>query len=232
MTGDYAAIEIFSYKDFKQVGEFFGRLGMMYKLSDLVREVCIEIYKRSNGRIIICIENNFEKSIIENLLLNESFHFEPYIYKEPDKDVYGVNTNIRTRDLIISEAYSLISEDPKCITSKELISEISSLEQRANGRIEASRGFHDDCFMAMAICAYVRRKTNMIYMPMINIGTEEVQKQDIDFITQVVKENLLFDDNIIRKRNIEDEDYFQFSSEEELDDSNYYDSDYNPFVMM
>jgi hypothetical protein len=127
MTGDYAAIEIFSYKDFKQVGEYFGRLGMMYKLSDILKEIIREIHKRSNGRVIVGIETNFEKSIVENLLLDtdNTFDYESTLYRESDKDEYGIVTKVSNRDLMISEIYQLINDNPKCIVSNELINEIS-----------------------------------------------------------------------------------------------------------
>lgn len=165
VTGDYCAIEIYEYESFTQVGEFFGRLGSLTKFSDIVKNIIEYICIETNNRVLVSIENNsIGSAIIENLEDSSSnnFNYTKFLYVEDsqrDQYKYGVNTNMKTKDQMISILYDYINGDPKLIKSSELINQLSIIEKRSNGSVAAKHGHHDDLFMASCLCAYAKKKT-------------------------------------------------------------------------
>lgn len=174
VTGDYCAIEIYEYDSFKQVGEFFGRLGSLTKFSDIVKDIIIYLCEQTNNRVVVGIESNsIGSAIIENLEnsistnnvfdpKNNSFDFTKYLYvdsSQKDQYKYGIYTNMKTKDQMISIFYDYVNSEPQLINSNELINQLSIIEKRSNGSVAAKYGHHDDLFMASCLCAYVKKKT-------------------------------------------------------------------------
>lgn len=148
-----------------QVGEFFGRLGSLTKFSDIVKDIIEYICNETNNRVLVSIENNsIGSAIIENLenFSSNSFNYTKYLYVEEsqrDQYKYGINTNMKTKDQMISIFYDYINGEPKLIKSNELITQLSIIEKRSNGSVSAKFGHHDDLFMASCLCAYAKKKT-------------------------------------------------------------------------
>ena len=116
------------------------------------------------------------------------------MYKEKkgkDQVVPGLNTNSRTRPLMIDSLYSYISEFPECINSKRLILELIGLISKPSGRVEADSGCNDDLSLAAA-CAYYVRK----YDPPMMIGLPGVQESSIEAIM-----DLNYGDTVVPFRN-------------------------------
>lgn len=74
--------------------------------------------------------------------------------KDSDLRVYGHNTNTATRPLMITELISFILEKYREIPCKDLIQEITLLEEK-NQKIQASKGSHDDLTLALAQALYI-----------------------------------------------------------------------------
>jgi len=138
----------------------------------------------SFDNIHLAIENNsYGKNVIEQLLYEESeYDYHPYDNmiiktssskpietinestlprKKKHKDVReavvwqdGINTNIKTRPQMINAIISSVNTRPHTITTRHLISELSSLVMTKSGKIEASKGAKDDVVMSYGLALY------------------------------------------------------------------------------
>ena len=174
LTGDYNALEIYSYANFIQVGEYYGKLGSISKYSDVLMGLVDVLAPLMNGRIILAIENNsIGAALIENLenASTEDKDYMQYVYSpEPDKYI-GINTNAKTKGLMVSQFFNMITDDPTCIQSSDLISQLNIIERKTNGSVSAQSGYHDDLFMASSLCAYTRSLSALEFEPLLGVST-------------------------------------------------------------
>ena len=75
--------------------------------------------------------------------------------------VVGINTNIKTRPLIIDALFTYVTEETECIESERLAYELLSLTSKRN-KIEADTGCTDDLVMSYAFTCYVRHYCNQL----------------------------------------------------------------------
>ncbi len=194
LTGDYNAIQIFSYANFIQCGEYFGKLGSITKYSDVIISLIDILAPIVNNRIILAIENNsIGTSIIENLenANTKDKNYSQYIYSpEPNKYI-GINTNTKTKGLMVSHLYNLITDNPKCINSSDLINQLNIIERKINGSISAQSGYNDDLFMSAALCAYVRKISALEFEPLLGVSTILQEKTHIQKIQNALKTSLI-----------------------------------------
>jgi len=204
IVGDYSAIEIFSYASMVQIAEYFGRLGSLTKYSEVLMAVIQYLVELTNGRVILCVENNsIGTAVIENLENATDYDYMQYLYtpttrklkqtkgqiiqEERIENQYGVNTNKSTKDSMVSFLYDYIVNDPQNIKSSDLISQLNIIERSVNGSIRAQHGSHDDLFMSAALCAYVRRISTLEYEPLIGVPIYIQQQETIKKVTDVMK---------------------------------------------
>lgn len=202
LLGDYNAIEVWSYANFIQVAEFFGKLGSLTKYSEVLMVVIKQLHKLMSGRILIGIENNsIGSAIIENLENasadpEHNFDYMKYVFtptetiktqqknsiveKTKIQQVEGINTNSKSKSSMVSFLYDYLVENPSCVKSSDFISQLNIIERRANGSISAQHGHHDDLFMAAALCAYVRRLSALEYEPLLGNTVLQTQQQHIE----------------------------------------------------
>lgn len=204
LIGDYSAIEVFSYANMVQVAEYFGKLGSLTKYSDVLMAVARYLIKLTNGRIILCVENNsIGAAVIENLENATNFDFMQYLYTPSIKKLkqskgqvtqeqriesqFGVNTNVKTKSSMVSFLYDYIVDSPESIKSSDLVSQLNVIERSANGAIRAQHGSHDDLFMSCALCAYVRRISSLEYEPLIGVPLYVQQQDNVKKLSDVMK---------------------------------------------
>ncbi|HQM07450.1 MAG TPA: hypothetical protein PLR97_06545, partial [Bacilli bacterium] len=181
-------IEIFSYKDFQQIGEMNVRLGSLVKYGEVVDDLFKWLYKIVGQRILLGIENNsIGKAIVEHLLFHvNNFNYIPHIYKDlrkseiPGQNVdmaeheYGINTNARTKELMVSLFYDAIVEDPSRIKSQDLIGQMSAIQRSNRGTIKSDT--FSDMFMAACFCAYVRKMTHLQIAPLLEYSNVQISQ--------------------------------------------------------
>jgi len=209
-TGDFAAIEVYSYLNFNQVAEYYLKPGSITRVSELTKEVIKYYYDLYDGRVIAIIENNFG-NVVENLLNDKDFDkYIDCLYKDETKREHGIFTSRSNRKDMISYLYEQIKENPSRLRSKELINQVSTLVEKTGGRIEAGSGRKDDCVLASAFCAYIRYKTSFYYLPLITIPEKTRQDNDKfidDYFSimsprqQDIYSNSNDDDNLPHKKN-------------------------------
>jgi hypothetical protein len=188
IRGAFNAIEVFSYKNFNQVAEMNVRLGSLTKYGEVVDSLFRWLYKIVGARIILCIENNsIGKSIVEHLLYHvKDFNYLPHVYKDLKKSEipgqaidmqdheYGINTNTRSKELMVSLLYDSLKEFPSRLKSQDLIAQMSSI-QRSNRGIIKSSGY-SDMFMASCFCAYVRKMTELQILPLLDFSNAQISQ--------------------------------------------------------
>jgi len=209
IKGAFNAIEVFTYRDFEQVAEMNVRLGSLTKYGEVVDDLFKWLYKIVGSRILLCIENNsIGKAIIEHLLYHVTdFNYIPNIYKDLKKKEipgqvinmeeheYGVNTNTRTKELMVSLLYDSLKDIPSRIKSQDLIGQMSSIQRSNRGTIRSS-GF-SDMFMAASFCAYVRKMTELQILPLLDYSNAQISQNffsNIKSIADMMNTKLIIND--------------------------------------
>ena len=167
---DYSSMVLTRAKDGQPIGEWHGRFSVVKRFSQLVK-IMIQALNLIHGlnpkTLIVGVErNSIGKAVVEELLYDDStFDYTEYLFGEYIKDekVYGIYTsnsgttlNPGKRDKMFQMLMSFVNENPFKIHGRLLINELRNLEQKQNGRIEASKNQHDDVVMSWNFCLYVR----------------------------------------------------------------------------
>lgn len=185
INGCYSAIEVYSFRDFKQVAELALRVGSLHQYGEMVYDTTKHFVNQSGGRVILVIENNsIGKSIVEQIQLTDMGY---YLYHERQKldsrgviTEYGLNTNSRTKSIMVAELYKFINETPENFKSEELVNQLHAIERNNAGQITSSA--YSDMFMASCFCAYARKDKELEILPLISFGSNYQENE-----TKIVK---------------------------------------------
>ena len=109
---------------------------------------------------LIGVENNFssyptkelERMEYPNLYVRETE--DEYTHRM--KNAYGVNTNTKTRPVMIAGLIQAVREDINIVCDGDTLREMLTFVRNEQWRPEAEEGAHDDCVMALAIAHYIR----------------------------------------------------------------------------
>lgn len=185
----FSAIEVYSFKNFEQVGELAIRLGSLTEYADVVIAAAKHFHEKTGGRIILCIENNtIGLSIVESVV-NSDYVYN--LYHDPhkvDKNgvvmQWGISTNAKTKPIMISEAYYHINNTPQYFHSQDLVSQLNSLERNNAGQV-SSRSY-TDMFMATCFCAYVRKMKELDILPQLQYDPKEVMEDNFKSLQTII----------------------------------------------
>jgi hypothetical protein len=166
---DKSAITVWNYETLEQVWEYQGKC----KVLDFVKVIKVAATEYP-GMIVVETTGGYGNQVVEHLNQSE---FSLTLYKEKRglgkgprgyTLVPGLSNNVKTRPLIIDALYSYITEFPQSVRSERLALELTGLVSKANGKVEADIGCHDDLALSSALCFYVRK-----YDPPLMIDTGE-----------------------------------------------------------
>jgi hypothetical protein len=212
ITGDYCAVELWSYKSFKQIGEFFSKVGSISKFCEICEEIVEYIFNQVGNRILLCIENNsIGAAVVEHF---EQTKYSDLIYTSDKSKQPGINTNRSNKEIMISCFYEFVIESPSNICSSELISQLNVIEKKANSSIACKSGYHDDLFMASVLCSFVRKQTFLEITPLLDINSKIIDSQIDNLIIDAVhdiaphKSNQLVNKGLIISREEDESDTF------------------------
>jgi hypothetical protein len=176
LTGDYTAIEVYGYREFEQIAEYTNRLGSLTKFKDIVKAVVDYLIEIMGDRVILAIENNsYGASIIEWLEEDKNPIYSRLIYTVDPKKGSGINTNAKTKPMMVTEMYDQIVRNTKIIRSNSLVNQLTIIEKKASGTVSAQRGAHDDLFMASAFCAYVKKISSLEFEGKIGQTSKQIK---------------------------------------------------------
>ena len=181
-NSDFSALVLIDARSGQQVGEWKGKFSVVKRFAALVKSTIkglVQEYNLTEENLLVIIErNSIGKETVEELLytdpIYDPFNYEDYLYKEQVKDdeyVYGFWTSNGgsigngKRDEIFNEIMSMVNLTPEFIHGAMLIDDLRNLENKPSGRIEASRGQHDDVVLAYGFTLWVRKtfiKTNKL----------------------------------------------------------------------
>lgn len=177
LEGAYCSIEIFSFKDFHQIAEVNHKYGSYTNFSNDIHYVFQWLFSVVGHNIILCNENNsIGRAPIENLLNRTDFNYFDYFYVENDdenkrkKEEFGIKTTGMSKPLMVGCFIESVKGNENCIKSQELINQISAIEKTSTGNIKSNH--YSDLFMGACFCAYVRNKTAIEILPLIEGGNK------------------------------------------------------------
>lgn len=210
LEGAYCAIQIFSFKDFNQIGEIehkYGSYTLFGQDIDFVFKWLLT--QLNNDNIILCNENNtIGKAPIEYLVYHaEGVNYVNYLYKEAEPpnqsknkknkpiiatesgltkyDKLGINTTGLTKPLMVGCLLECIKENSSGIRSQKLINQMSNIEKTNTGSVKSTG--YSDLFMSACFCAYVRSKKAIEIMPMLQTGDiENYKEKQIKDISSII----------------------------------------------
>lgn len=183
INSDFSAMVLIDGFTGIELGYFKHRFNVLKHYGVVIKETIHylgEMYGLDSDNFKVVVErNNVGKAIIEELVYahEEDMDYTQFLFEErapgqkedtiePDM-VYGIWTsggrkNVASqmqsgkRDKMFTYLNRVVNANPEYIQSSELQKELRNLVQKPNGRIEATRGQHDDLVMAYNFCLYVR----------------------------------------------------------------------------
>jgi len=168
---DYSTMVLTEAISGKQVGEYRGKFNVIKRYANVVKSCILQLqllFSLTPKTLTVIIErNSFGIGIIEEIIFSEApekvkHEFESFLYqhrlKASGELVPGIITNKSNREDMFNILLSLVNTYPDAIQGKHLQNELRTLEQKGNGRFEASSGQHDDVIMAYNFTIYVRKQ--------------------------------------------------------------------------
>jgi hypothetical protein len=162
-SSDFSAIVLTRASTGEQIGEWHGKISVLKRYAVILKKLIlslIKLYGLHEDNLKVVIErNSIGLAVIEDLLYDDEFDFNDFLYKteiRKGEKAPGIATKKDTREKMYDLLLSLINENPKRIKGPLLQEELRNLEQKQNGRIEASKGAHDDTVMAYNFTLFVR----------------------------------------------------------------------------
>lgn len=173
---DFSTVEVFDYITMNQIMEFKGKLSVT-KFSEIVKLIA----KMVPHNIIIVENNSYGNQVVESLRFDENYTFNIFGEmkgKSPNQTfVPGLNTNSKTRPLILDALFHYINDDPGIIKSERLALELLTLTDK-KGRIEAESGLNDDLCLSFGFICYARRYATNLIGDTEPLGEGEVVNND------------------------------------------------------
>lgn len=168
---DYSAIVLARASDGKPIAEWHGRFAVVKRFAQVVKASIKSlkiIYGLGSDNLNVVIErNSIGKETVEELIYDDSnFDYEEYLFYETTdagEKVPGLYTSNSgkmgqgKRDKMFNMLMTYVNEKAFTISGPLLMDELRNLEQKVNGRIEASRNQHDDIVMAWNFCLFARK---------------------------------------------------------------------------
>ena len=170
VSEDNSAITIVNPLTLEVIADFSSPIIDTHDFANLIYVLASRYFRNC---CLIIENNNYGKGIIDILAktdIEHKMYYEDkrvkgqakvkkdYGYHETNttKDkVYGTNTNVTSRDIIISLTTDIVKDDYKKINSKKIVDDIAGLERKNNGKIEHSSASHDDNLFSYLFVRYV-----------------------------------------------------------------------------
>jgi hypothetical protein len=151
--GDYACVQVIDVSSGLQCAELYGH----YTPEELASQAA-RLGREYNGGLLVVERNNHGHAVLAMLERVEQY---PAIYADPRSPLYaGWSTTLLTRPTMLERFGAMLVTNPELFQSRRLLEECRGFVRRADGRIAAAEGSHDDAIMAMAMALAVRDAGN------------------------------------------------------------------------
>jgi len=187
-TSDFSAMVLTDAETGEPIGEWHGKFSVVKRFAIVVKSLIkslSEIHGLKPSTLRVAIErNSFGLGTIEEILYDDSYDYDNFIYYGTVRSerIPGLSTNKQSREQMFNLLLSIVNEKPKNIPGPLLQEELRNLEQKSNGRFEASQGTHDDIIMAWNFTLLVRHEliqNGSINAPdapsALNISSEQIK---------------------------------------------------------
>lgn len=169
--GDFSAVTIINPYTAKPVADFKSNIYTTPKLASFL----LSLVTKYIPRAILTIENNnMGSSVIDmlrnspvagNLYFDNNKYFIPEATQKLDEKgfaileaknsrSYGINTNGKTRDIMINILFNQVAEHKGDFVTKFIVGDLNALVRTPAGRVEAAKGAHDDSIMSYLIAMF------------------------------------------------------------------------------
>jgi len=187
ITGDFCSLEVVRYSDFEQVAEYNERIGSTGKYANDIKQIVQWLEECVGDHIILAIENNsMGCAVLERLDEDEEHDYTKYFCNSKDTGEHGIQTNTKTKPMMISFLFDLLMPSPHLLHSHAIIDQLAVIERKANGSVAAQSGFHDDLFMSMSLAAYARKMMEFEITPKLNpLVAKKMEKDTSNVIKQI-----------------------------------------------
>lgn len=148
---DKSAISVWDFETLEQVWEYQGKCQVL----DFIKVVMYVCGNYPNACIVV--ENNSYGNQVVEHVNNSEYSNMLYKQKIGDRVTPGLNTNVKTRPLMIDALYSYVTQFPEMVKSRRLALELVGLVSKPNGKVEADIGCTDDIALSSALAFYVRK---------------------------------------------------------------------------
>jgi phage FluMu gp28-like protein len=153
---DNSCIEVIDAVTCEQVAEFYSNIIPVYNFAQVVAM----LGKTYNNALIIVEDEKYGGSVLEKLQ-HEFFYdnlFESTQGSSKNPKV-GVKTTLSTRPKFLENIQTRLINRSIAIRSKRFVKELKGfIWNRETKRAEATKGFHDDAIMAMALALFAREQ--------------------------------------------------------------------------
>ena len=166
---DFSTMVLTDAETGREVGEYRGKFNVIKRYAAVVKSAILQLQLvcalTPKSLSVIIERNSFGIGIIEEILFSEApekikFEFEEFLHftktKSTGDRVPGIMTNKTNREQMFNLLLSALNTDPTLAQGKYLQNELRTLEQKSNGRFEASSGQHDDIIMAYNFTLWLR----------------------------------------------------------------------------
>jgi len=168
---DFSTMVLTDAETGRQVAEYRGKFNVIKRYAAVVKSAILQLQLvcglTPKTLSVIIERNSFGIGIIEEILFSEApdkikFEFEEFLHftktKSTGDRVPGIMTNKTNREQMFNLLLSALNTDPALAQGKYLQNELRTLEQKTNGRFEASSGQHDDMIMAFNFTLWLRHE--------------------------------------------------------------------------
>jgi len=188
-VSDFSAMVLTDAETGEPIGEWHGKFSVVKRFAIVVKSLIRSLsdvhgLKPDNLRVVI-ERNSFGLGTIEEIIYDDSYDYDNFLYYGTVRNerVPGIATNKQTREQMFNLLLSKVNENPKGIPGPLLQEELRNLEQKSNGRFEASTGTHDDIIMAWNFTLFVRHEliqSGVISAPdapsALNISSDQIKE--------------------------------------------------------
>jgi hypothetical protein len=147
--GDYSCVQVIDRASGLQCAELYGH----YRPEELAAQAA-RLGKEYNQGLLVVERNNHGHAVLAMLERVERYEA---VWADPrSPHAPGWSTTALTRPPMLERFGAMLVTNPELFQSRRLLEECRGFVRRADGRIAAAEGSHDDAIMAMAMALAVR----------------------------------------------------------------------------